>query len=219
MTESEWVGCTDPERMLEFVRGQASERKLRLFAVACCRSIWHLLTDARSQKGLELAEAIAEGRVGVRSRSAKNVHNDAHIAYGNFRRKDKINAALAASYACWPWAERSAETAARAALERATEASNDRIEYAGFLKCVLRTSFRPITNTPAWLTPTVSGLAQTAYEERTLPSGELDPDRLAVLSDALEEAGCDDGDILNHLRSSGPHVRGCWVVDLLTGRS
>ena len=52
-----------------------------------------------------------------------------------------------------------------------------------------------------------------------MPLGELDSDRFAVLSDALEEAGCDDTAILNHLRSPGPHVRGCWAVDLLTGRS
>jgi hypothetical protein len=71
---------------------------------------------------------------------------------------------------------------------------------------------------PAWLTPTVSNLAQAAYEVPILPSGELDPIRLAVLSDALEEAGCDDADILGHLRSPGPHVRGCWAVDLLLGK-
>jgi predicted DNA-binding WGR domain protein len=64
----------------------------------------------------------------------------------------------------------------------------------------------------------VLALAQAAYEERIMPSGELDPARLAVLSDALEEAGCDNPDILAHLRSLGPHVRGCWVVDLLLGK-
>ena len=46
----------------------------------------------------------------------------------------------------------------------------------------------------------------------------MKPERLAVLFDALEEAGCDDAEILNHLRSPGPHVRGCWAVDLLLGK-
>ena len=78
--------------------------------------------------------------------------------------------------------------------------------------------FAPISIRPAWSTPTVTNLAQAAYEERALPSGKLDAARLAVLSDALEEAGCDNADILNHLRSSGPHVRGCWAVDLLLGK-
>jgi hypothetical protein len=68
------------------------------------------------------------------------------------------------------------------------------------------------------LAPIVLALAQSAYDYRIMPSGELDPARLAVLSDALEEAGCDDADILNHLRAAGPHVRGCWALDLLLGK-
>jgi hypothetical protein len=79
--------------------------------------------------------------------------------------------------------------------------------------------FRPLVVDQGWLTPTVTALAQTAYEERILPSGNLDPARLAVLSDALEEAGCDNADILSHLRGPGPHVRGCWVIDLLLGKT
>ena len=71
---------------------------------------------------------------------------------------------------------------------------------------------------PAWLTSAVNDLATAAYEERTLPSGELDPARLTVLADALEEAGCTNLDVLDHLRGPGRHYRGCWIVDLLTGR-
>ena len=61
-------------------------------------------------------------------------------------------------------------------------------------------------------------LAQAAYEDRSLPAGTLDPTRLALLADALEEVGCDNADLLSHLRGPGRHVRGCWPVDLLTGR-
>jgi hypothetical protein len=68
------------------------------------------------------------------------------------------------------------------------------------------------------LTRTVVLLAQTVYEERTLPNGRLDPTRVQVLADGLEEAGCTDSDILAHCRGPGPHVRGCWVVDLLLGK-
>lgn len=60
-------------------------------------------------------------------------------------------------------------------------------------------------------------LAQAAYEERN-PDGTLETDRLLVLSDVLEEAGCDSDDLLMHLRSPGPHVRGCWAVDLILGK-
>jgi hypothetical protein len=65
----------------------------------------------------------------------------------------------------------------------------------------------------------VCRLAQAAYDDRQLPDGALDPSRLAVLADALEDAGCTDRAILVHLRRPGPHVRGCGPVDLLTGRS
>ena len=74
------------------------------------------------------------------------------------------------------------------------------------------------TLSPSWQTPTILSLAQAAYDQRRLPSGELDPARLAILSDALEEAGCADANLLSHLRSPGPHVRGCWALDLLLGR-
>jgi hypothetical protein len=76
---------------------------------------------------------------------------------------------------------------------------------------------------PAWLTwngTTVPRLAVTTYEERVLPAGTLDASRLAVLADALEEAGCHHRDILGHLREQGGvHVRGCWAVDLLLRKS
>ena len=61
--------------------------------------------------------------------------------------------------------------------------------------------------------------AEATYENRSLPGGTLDNARLAVLADVLEEAGCADAELLGHLRRPGPHVRGCWAVDLLSGRS
>jgi len=76
-----------------------------------------------------------------------------------------------------------------------------------------------VTIDPSCLTPSVKALAQAAYEYRLVPSGELDPARLAVLADALEEAGCQDQGLLSHLREQGSiHVRGCWVLDALLGR-
>jgi hypothetical protein len=79
--------------------------------------------------------------------------------------------------------------------------------------------FRPVALPPTCQTPTVVALAQAAYDNRLLPAGTLEPARLAVLADALEEAGCDDADILTHLRQAGVHVRGCWVTDLLLGKA
>ena len=75
--------------------------------------------------------------------------------------------------------------------------------------------FRPVTIAPAWAIwndATVVKLAQGIYDDRAVG-------RLPILADALEEAGCDNADILTHCRQPGPHVRGCWVVDLLLGKS
>jgi len=79
------------------------------------------------------------------------------------------------------------------------------------LRCLFGNPFRPATLEPAWQTATVHGLAQAIYEERGF-------DRLPILADALEEAGCTNADILAHCRGSGSHARGCWVVDLLLGK-
>jgi len=89
---------------------------------------------------------------------------------------------------------------------------------ADLIRCLWQNPFRPIAIAPSWLTPTVLDLAQAAYDQRDLPQGTLELARLAVLTDALEDAGCTDPDILGHLRQPGPHTRGCWPLDLLLER-
>jgi hypothetical protein len=89
------------------------------------------------------------------------------------------------------------------------------------LRCLAGNPWRPVP-APAppvlsWNDGCVARLARAAYDDRLLPEGRLDPARLAVLADALEEAGCQDADILGHCRAGGEHVRGCWVVDLILG--
>jgi hypothetical protein len=61
MTEQEWLQCTDPQKMLEFLRGKASDRKLRLFACACARRVWHLMEDKGSRTAVQIAEGFADG--------------------------------------------------------------------------------------------------------------------------------------------------------------
>jgi hypothetical protein len=70
----------------------------------------------------------------------------------------------------------------------------------------------------AWNDRTIPRLAQAIYEEPQLPAGALDTARLAILADALLDAGCDDDELIAHCRSAGPHVRGCWAVDLILGK-
>jgi hypothetical protein len=86
------------------------------------------------------------------------------------------------------------------------------------LREIFGNPFRPVAIDPAWREPTVVQLAQSGYEERQLPEGTLDQTRLAVLADALEETGCDNPEVLTHLRERGRHLRGCYVLDLLLGK-
>jgi hypothetical protein len=97
-----------------------------------------------------------------------------------------------------------------------------RQQQCDWLRDIFDNPFRPIAISAAvlaWHGATVVRLAQTAYDERHLPAGTLDNGRLAILGDALAEAGCTDPNILGHLRGPGPHVRGCWPVDLCLGKA
>jgi hypothetical protein len=119
-------------------------------------------------------------------------------------------------------AKTDADAAMRAAWYMIRAAPGDSAAHAAFLRDIFGPlAFRRVSLDPAllaWNNGIVVRLAQAAYDERHLPEGTLDNGRLAVLSDALEEAGCSDADILGHLRGPGPHVRGCWAVDLLLGK-
>ncbi|MCE9530059.1 MAG: hypothetical protein K8T89_02810 [Planctomycetes bacterium] len=72
--------------------------------------------------------------------------------------------------------------------------------------------FRLVTLDPHWITLTVTDIAQAIYNDRAF-------DRMPILADALMDAGCDNDEIIHHCRGPGPHVRGCWVVDLLLGKA
>jgi len=80
------------------------------------------------------------------------------------------------------------------------------------IRDVFGNPFRPVVVAPEWLTPDVLAIAAGIYSERAF-------DRMPILADALQDAGCDSSDILNHCRQPGEHVRGCWVVDLILGKS
>jgi hypothetical protein len=98
----------------------------------------------------------------------------------------------------------------------------ERSRQAALLRCMAGNPFRPPPaldpSVLTWHGGTVVRLADAAYHERNLPDGTLDTTRLAVLADALEEAGCTDASLLLHLRSPGPHVRGCVAIDALLAK-
>jgi hypothetical protein len=233
MTEAEWLACTDPMPMLEFLWGKASDRKLRLFAVACCRRIGHLLTDDRSRIAVETFERFADepsvGLAQVQS-LAEQARIEAHQERGV-----AIAFQRTACLAIW-WLLSDQPTNA---LRWATCAVSDYNIYASMkvrnnlkrqerrwqasvLRDVAVNPFRPSPPLPsavlAWNDGTVRHIAEGIYEERKMPEGRLDNGRLAILADALLDAGCEDEDLIQHCRSDGPHVRGCWAIDLLLGR-
>src|SRR5262249_26485553 len=90
-------------------------------------------------------------------------------------------------------------------------ARDEIVRLAALLRAIFGNPFRPVSADPGWLTSTVVALARSIYEDRAF-------DRLPILADALQDAGCEHPDVLDHYRGSGPHARGCWVVDLLLGK-
>lgn len=234
MDEREWLTSTDPEAMLTFLRndGKFSERKARLFAVASCRRIWHRLTDERSRKAVEVAELAADGGAGKEELGrAREEGQAAHEeALASVRGGDP-SACLSAFWVAYRVARPGAVRGALDAIDFCPfavsgvprqEANPSHLLELGRQADVLRDLFgsfpcRPPAIVPAWRTPAVLALAAAAYQERLLPSRHLDPARLAVLADALEEVAADAG-LIAHLRDPGPHWRGCHALDLILAK-
>jgi hypothetical protein len=215
--------CLGP--MLELIRERTSERKMRLFGVACCRRLGKSITDVRSQQAIEVAEQFADGQIGEEQldavcRAAHNVEDD-------------LVATAAREVAGWPlrawttpWAESRGwgEWVERIASATARLRGGDQEEavQCALLRCVFGNPYHPLLAfNPAVLTANdgvVVKVAKVIYDERDPATGLLDAGRMAILADALEEAGVDHGPALDHLRGPGPHCRGCHVVDALLGR-
>jgi hypothetical protein len=223
MIEDEWLGSGDLRTMLEFMQasGKTSDRKFRLFACACCRRIWDRFPDPCNR---DLVAAVEDQPNG--SFDDPVLHTIICASSAREHEFSGVPAYWVAKYLGRGFykvtAAGSAEIVAVKARRVATGNSEDEAEeatQAALLRDLLGPlPFRPVPIDPAWLTwndSTVRRLAAAVYQERELPSGHLDLTRLAVLADALEDAGCAEALLLEHLRGPGPHVRGCWAVDLL----
>ena len=191
MTEEGWLACTDPRRMLEFIQIRASDRKLRLFAVGCFKRLKSDFWTGPALTAIEFAERYADGSA-TRTELSHAVQEGLGISIARAARRSGLAFAWAAvEYYLW--------------------AKYSPTAQAHLLDEVFGNPFRPVTADPRWLTSTVISIAQSIDADHAF-------DRLPILADALEEAGCDNPDVLNHLRGDGLHVKGCWAVDLVLRR-
>jgi hypothetical protein len=236
MTETDWGACPDPDRMLDYLEAHdlVSARKQRLHDCACVRRLWHLLLDERGRRAVRTAERFADGAVrSERLREAQgNALNaaSARVARSLPGTPDSYNVLNAAAGAAWefrsgvdPLTDAAAaiswegltESGTAERLEAKARFAQERSIQVALLRDVIGSPFHPVAIDRSWLTwngGTVVRLARSIYDGRSF-------DCLPVLADALEEAGCTNAEMLAHCRQPGAvHVRGCWVVDLLTGR-
>jgi hypothetical protein len=214
MTEAEWLVSLDQRAIVTFLRGKVSKRKLRLLAIACSVAIRPLLGQ-HALHVLEVAERFADGLASK---------EDLTRARTEARRAEKT--AVVRLQPDLAWAARPARLIGN---ESITEVVGDVLSYLWsaqpwprievLLRDLFGNPFRPVVLDPVCRSADVVALAQAAYADRPHPGHELNGILPGILADALEEAGCTEQAILDHLRGPGPHVRGCWAVDLVLGKS
>jgi hypothetical protein len=213
MTEAEWLTSTNPAPLWWFVEGKVSNRRLRLVACACCRRIWHLLSDGRNRQLVETAEKLADGLVTMEeSKRFLGIGSEVdRIPLGI----DEYSVARSALLS-HPAITRSVPSLAASLVE---QFEGSRVEEARCQCTVFRdifgNPFRLVSIDPSWFTwhdGLLVSMARQMYDSRDFTD-------MPILADALEEAGCSNQDILAHCRSGGEHVRGCWLIDLLLGKS
>jgi hypothetical protein len=239
LTEDQWRDCGDPRVLLDFLRGKISNRQLNLFAAACCRRAWTMLA-APSQAAIEATERFVDGYLSEEQHGfAVQAAIDMEVGFiahrmdlteeGTTPKEDSVltnRLSAAASAVIYglssspligtytpdtPEQDRGIMAMVSHITVAITGRASDPAEFAlqcGMLRGIVGDPFHPVAVDPAWQTTTVMALAQAIYAERTF-------DRMSILADALEDAGCNSEGILGHCRGPGPHVRGCCVLDLL----
>lgn len=235
MTETDWFAATDPREMIAFAQHLTSRRKLRLFACACCRQALNPFVPAMVSRALTATEAFADGKIGsaplegvreVVARTSRAVDRDGGLC-GSRYFSDVLGACLSACCQFVDAAELAQDAAHWSAsavgdgpmrevrvirpADRPPEYFAELAAQTVLFRDIVGNPFAPCGLEPEWLTDTVVGVAKSIYDEYTF-------DRLPILADALQDAGCESDDILGHCRSAREHIRGCWVVDLLLER-
>jgi hypothetical protein len=191
MTEAEWQKAKKPKAMLELLKGRASDRKLRLFGVECHLTISE---NRRTVAGPPDDEQLDMEAVVRLADGADNL--------------EEVRRGWDYPYPEWPFDWCSVILLCSSDEDRGFPTS---AELVALFYEIFGNPFRPVNVDPAWLTTDVRLLAEGIYAEKAF-------ERMPILADALQEAGCDSDDLLNHLRGGGPHVRGCWALDLVLGK-
>jgi hypothetical protein len=230
MDEFEWLNRDNPEVMLRFLRGSVSDRKLRLLACEACRDLFGYLSRLLPQavpetemiwNGLHAAERFLDGQIPPSDLAAAY---KLAVDYSNYKRWLEYALSSTARADAWDAADQTLmglrdfvdELDRYATPDQTQEIDSmgfwDGSRQVAFIRDIFGNPFRPVAFDPAWLTSDATLLAQGIYDERAF-------DRMPILADALQDAGCTNEDILNHCRdASATHVRGCWVVDLVLGK-
>jgi hypothetical protein len=222
--------------MLEFLRDKPKGRKLRLFACACCRRVWHLLWVESGRPTIEASESFADGALTLTDLER---WSDKHIPFGPVDKVSAFEAQIAASehgYGEFAWRHAASVCASIARAKGAEESgvilgscdwpkAMNAVEQSVqcfLLRDIFGNPFRPSPLLPhdilKWHDRTIPRLAEAIYQERQMPQGTLDNARLAILGDALLDAGSEDEALMRHLREPQVHVRGCWALDVILGK-
>jgi hypothetical protein len=219
MTEAEWLRSTETIGMVQFLRGKASDRKLRLYACACAMWTCDQYTHQSYLAAVETAERFADGEataeeLAATRKPARRVSIDwARQHPDDPRMYNQIASADAASDCPF-------DAASTGSLDAGWSVSCGRLQLASpryaalaeLARDIFGNPFRPINLDLAWLTSTVLTLAQQMYYSRDFTA-------MPLLAEALKDAGCDNSVVLDHCRDAkGVHVRGCWLVDLILSK-
>ncbi len=228
MTEVEWLESTHLFGLLDYARRRVSGRRLCSYALFWVDQTLHLLTDA-TRRGVEQyrARAAEPGRVIEHTWYAYSPGFSTSFTHGSAANHAE-DAAQALQFNDWTTAALVAGRAvaqdrvygprtpasARSVYDlrfRFWEVAEHVVREQVFsLRCAAGNPFHAHTCDPEWLTPTAIALARAG------DSG--DASVLPILADALQDAGCEDGTILDHLRGAGPHLSCCWCSALILGK-